>query len=57
MHMLITDIKMKLQVLLQKIGKDSEKKGLPINYKKKESMVFRKKKMPRCQLRIRDSKS
>lgn len=53
MTVLIADTERKLQNTLQK---ESENKGLNINYKKTECMVINKKMNPKCELQVRGTK-
>ncbi len=53
---LIADTEKKLQNLLQKVAKESEKKGLSINYKKTECMVISKRMSPKCDLKVGDTR-
>lgn len=55
--MLIAETQKKLQELLKNLGKESDKKRLNINCKKREWMVVNKRNRPRCKLQIRNVKS
>lgn len=48
---LIADTESKLQELFQDVVKESENKGLTVNYTKTECMVVSKKNNSRCELR------
>lgn len=53
---LIADMERKLQKLLQKVVKESDKKGQSINCKKTECMVVSKRISPKCKLQIGNTK-